>query len=360
MPRIADGYTYCAVYIYASLDDAKHGEQYGGSGFVASVSLTENPEWIECYVVTNWHVVLLAKTPVIRINRRDGKVEYIETKLSHWFRHPDGDDIAVIPIDVVLAELQVWTVGVELFVTPKIVFDEDIGIGDDTVMIGRFVNHEGKQKNSPAVRFGNIAMMTEEKIVTESGLTQEALLVEVRSLPGYSGSAVFIYSPCAMNDMSRRRQGRKKGEWPEGNNPNQQVTGTGATNFQVPNFDHMNPKGPYLLGIDFCHINRKANVLTAKGKKVEDELYVNENTGMAGVIPAWKIAEVLNIEELRQMRDREDRKITEKKTSSGVSLDAAIAEEPMKIQHTEQGEEIPIPATDQFFSDLEKASHKKT
>jgi hypothetical protein len=362
MPRIDDAYTHCAVYIYASMADARNGEQYGGSGFLAHVSLTENPDWQDSYVVTNWHVVKEAKTPVIRLNRRDDTVEYIESSMEHWFRHQDGDDIAVLPVDLGFSDLQVWSIDLELFVTSKIVFDEDIGIGDDTVMIGRFVNHEGKQKNSPAVRFGNIAMMAEEKIITEDGLAQEAFLVEVRSLPGYSGSAVFIYSPCAINDMSQRRDGRRKGEHPPGKNPSKWTENEGRTTVTVADFGDLTwtrPKGPFLLGIDFCHIRRKANVLTPDGKKVEDKLYVEENTGMAGVIPAWKIAEVLNLEELRAMRDKEDHEITERKNKSRASLDTAIAEEPQKTQTTARGMEIPIPATDQFFGDLEKASRKK-
>jgi hypothetical protein len=99
-------------------------------------------------------------------------------------------------------------------------------------------------------------------------------------------------------------------------------------------------------------------VLTPDGKKVEDKLYVEENTGMAGVIPAWKIAEVLNIEELKIVRDKEDGEITERKSKSGVSLDSAQPEE-APTQTTAQGMTIPIPATDQFFGDLEKASRKK-
>jgi hypothetical protein len=308
VPRIVDAYTQCAVYIYASIADAKNGEQYGGSGFLAHVSWKENHDWCDGYVVTNWHVVERAKTPVIRLNRRDGTVEYIETKAEHWFRHPHGDDIAAIPIDIEYASLEQWSIDVGLFVTPKIIFEEDIGIGDDTIMIGRFINHEGRQKNSPAVRFGNVAMMAEEKIITNSGLAQEAFLVEVRSLPGYSGSAVFIYSPCAMNDMSRRRKGLERVGVPK------------SDKFEMPPesyFASLSPKGPFLLGIDFCHIRRKANVLHADGKSIEDKWYVEENTGMAGVIPAWKIAEVLNLEELVAMRDKNDREMTEKKKVPG-------------------------------------------
>jgi len=298
---------------------------------------------------------------VIRFNRKDGTVEYIETKAEHWFRHPHGDDVAVTPVGVdigTLGPLKGWSIPLGLFVTPQIISDEDIGIGDDTIMVGRFVNHEGKQNNSPAVRFGNIAMMAEEKIVTKEGLAQEAFLIEVRSLPGYSGSAVFIYSPCAMNDMSQRREGRRRGEYPPNQEPLERVRGGAVVDHHDPgDLNWMARKGPYLLGIDFCHINRKAHILDSKGEKVEEKWYVEENTGMAGVIPAWKIAEVLNLEELIAMRDKDDHEITDRKNKSGASLD--YTEEPQKTQSTAEGLEIPIPATDQFFGDLEKASRKK-
>jgi len=69
-------------------------------------------------------------------------------------------------------------------------------------MVGRFIGHDGHQRNTPAVRFGNIAMMPDEKIKAADGTEQEGFLVELRSVPGCSGSAVYIYSPNAMQDMS--------------------------------------------------------------------------------------------------------------------------------------------------------------
>lgn len=327
MPRIHDTYTHCAVYIYRSLADARNGEQYGGSGFACHVRLAANPEYGDAYVVTNWHVIERAKTPVIRLNRRDGTVEYIETELEDWFQHPNGDDIAVLPVDVEFEKLQTWTIDLQNFVTPQIVHDEDIGIGDDTVMIGRFVNHEGKQKNSPAVRFGNIAMMNQEKILTEWGTEQEAFLVEVRSLPGYSGSAVLLYSPCAMNDMSVRRGGKTHKEHNDEREKERQEKG-----WVIPALpEHaFKPKGPFLLGIDFCHIHRKTAVRDLIGEKIEEGWFVRENTGMAGVIPAWKIAEALNAEELVALRAKSDREITERNKQSGASCDSVEEDTPQK------------------------------
>jgi hypothetical protein len=314
VPRIADQYTDCAVYIYKTLEQARNGEHYGGSGFLVGIIPDEEfPHRGFVYVVTNTHVIAKAEYPVIRFNRKDGSTECIPTKRENWFPHLSGDDISVFPITVSLEDMQVAVIGLDMFVTQTRISDEDIGIGDDTVMIGRFVNHEGKQQNSPAVRFGNIAMMDREKIVTEAGIEQEAFLVEMRSLPGYSGSAVLIYSPCAMNDMSQIRRGKTRPK-----------LGSGAL-LPPETMDafnaHTSAKGPYLLGIDFCHIQRKYNVRDAHGAEVSEGLFVMENTGMAGVIPAWRIAEVLDRDELKDKR--KEKLLPEKQYETTASLDTA-------------------------------------
>jgi len=335
------------------MDDAKLGEHFGGSGFLVSVHLEQNPLWWNGYVVTNWHVIRRADCAVIRLN---GSVEFIETSPNEWFRHPDGDDIAVIPVDLQYEHLRFWSIDIKYFVTPQLIFEEDIGIGDDTIMVGRFVSHEGQQRNSPAARFGNIAMMAGEKIQTKER-DQEAFLVEVRSLPGYSGSPVFIYSPCAMNDMSERRGGRKKGEYLPGQNPSIRKEGqVTVTNFDLGDLYWTHPKGPFLLGIDFCHLNRREMVREQNGDKVRQGWYVEENTGMAGVIPAWKIAEVLNGEALKKMRENDDREVTERVARAGVSLDADF---PERMQTTKEGVDIPVPSKEDFESALKKASRKK-
>jgi hypothetical protein len=50
--------------------------------------------------------------------------------------------------------------------------------------------HEGRQKNSPTARFGNIAQMPNEPVIIKR-FEQECFLVEARSIGGYSGSPVF-------------------------------------------------------------------------------------------------------------------------------------------------------------------------
>ena len=297
MPRIDDVFTEVAVYLYQSIEDAEEGASFGGSGFIASVPFDVNAEYRSLYAVTNRHVVTRAIEPVIRLNRKDGSIECVPTKRQQWLFHPDGDDIAVIAIQREWRNLKFSSVPLDNFITPQLITHEDIGIGDDAVMVGRFINHEGKQKNSPAARFGSIAMMDDEQIVSqESGIAQQSFLVETRSLPGYSGSPVFLYSQSAMMDGSRQRGGEPKA----------------VTNLAK----WLLPKGPYLLGIDWCHIQRKAWILSREGRRIDDGWYVEENTGMAGVIPAWKIAEVLKSEELVMQRKADDEEITRLKRNS--------------------------------------------
>ena len=131
-------------------------------------------------------------------------------------------------------------------------------------------------------------MMPGDKIVSSSGFSQESFLVEMRSLPGYSGSAVYVYSPNSMNDMSKVRGGQNMSDLSEFN-----LFGKEAQTSVDLMMNKLAPKGPYLLGIDWCHLNNICTVLN-RGNQPSEGLYVSMNSGMAGVVPAWKIAETIN------------------------------------------------------------------
>lgn len=312
MPRIADAYIDNAVYIYSTIEDAEVGRGIGGSGFLVHVPFPNDKKFQQTYVITNRHVVLSSATPVIRLNRIDDSTSSLVTSQEAWILHPDGDDVAVLPIPLNRNEVRCISIGMELFVTQKLIKEEDIGIGDDTIMVGRFIGHDGRQRNTPAVRFGNIAMMPQEKIKATAGSEQEAFLVELRSMPGYSGSAVYIYSPNAMQDMSARRKGQSMAPLADFN-----LFGPEAQ-------EHINlmdlkitPKGPYLLGLDFCHLNKNIKVRNAADCPHPEGLFVRENTGMAGVVPAWKIAEILNSESLSTARQELETRLATKRAELG-------------------------------------------
>ena len=62
--------------------------------------------------------------------------------------------------------------------------------------MGLFADFIGKEKNQPVIRFGNVSLITDEKVKTNKKgepVTMEHLyLVECMSLGGFSGSPVFF------------------------------------------------------------------------------------------------------------------------------------------------------------------------
>lgn len=62
--------------------------------------------------------------------------------------------------------------------------------------------------------------------------------------------------------------------------------------------------GPLLLGVDWCHLNDKRSVLDEHGKKLSE--YVKQNSGMMGVVPAWKILDVFQEEVLVKLRKKQE------------------------------------------------------
>jgi hypothetical protein len=208
------------------------------------------------YAVTNAHVIRDDFT-VIRINKRFGGYDILELPRSTWLEHPDGDDLAVCA--TVLTPLHDFK-----FVTSNGCVDDErvkrhnIGVGDDVFMIGRFTGHPGEKKNLPIARFGSIAMMPSEELENALGRKRPHYLVEVRSVSGFSGSPVFIYdTPIPPLSVNVR---------PE----------------KFSNF---------LLGIDCGHLPEHEKYLSA---------------GIAAVVPASRLLELLEHPDLKQKReDRE-------------------------------------------------------
>jgi hypothetical protein len=144
-----------------------------------------------------------------------------------------------------------------------------IGPGDEVFTVGRFINHEGRQQNLPTARFGNIAQLPWEPVMQDTGHKQESFLVEARSIGGYSGAPVFVQIPAA----SAR---------PEMPNRIEQI---------------LQHHGPWLLGVDWGHINDWQPVVSPSGAPINRDpaaMRVRMNTGIMAVVPAWKLADLLN------------------------------------------------------------------
>jgi hypothetical protein len=323
----------CCVYIYKTEKDARAGEvSGGGSGFWVSVPFKANPDRSQNYAVTAKHVLDGMDNPVLRVNRKDGTSKPFVTNRLRW-KDNGKDDLAVYALDIDENDFAIMTADISDFVDER--RQQMIYPGDEAFMVGRFISHEGKEKNSPSVRFGNISMLATETRVNAYGHDQQTFLVEQRSLPGYSGSPVFVF----LNPSQPRP-------------PMWMVAGNriGKINRETT--------GPWLLGVDWLHIHNWEQVMDGcdeEAKKIPDR-WVKSHTGMAGVIPAWKLAELLDCEELLVDRAKDDRRITEEnKPKSYSSYDSAS---PDAMQITPEGAEIPVPTKDQFLNDLKKIIQK--
>jgi hypothetical protein len=271
MPRIDNEYLDCVLYLYPSEADAENGTRTGGSGFWVGMPISSE-EWA-VYAVTNRHIIENGGA-VIRLSTQDGRKAVFPTIKGDWVFHPDGDDLAVYspPLETLdLANCRINFARRGGIIDREIFGVMDIHPGDDVFAVGRFINHEGRQRNLPTARFGCIGQMPWEPIKQDTGFMQESFLVEARSIGGYSGSPVFLHRA---NFFSNAR-----------------------LTINRPTF-----WGPWLLGVNWGHINDWAPVCDASGRPIDPsnprDMRVRTNTGMMAVVPAWKLAELLDREEL--------------------------------------------------------------
>ncbi len=269
MPQLNQLARDCVVYLYASTEDAGTGTHYGGSGFLAYLHTTPNLD-AHLYAITNRHVIE-AGYPIIRGIKFSRVSVVLPQSVKDWIFHPDGDDLAICPIGR-WRESNFVGIPVDRFITQTTMKDHELRFGADVYMAGRFIGLDGKQRNDPCVRFGNISMMPQ--FIERPGLTaQESFVIEMRSKAGFSGAPVFVY-------------------------------------FDKPTSDEEEAL-TFLLGVDWADIPLYEDIvrLDAGGKEYPKQLKAKVNSGMTAVIPAWRISQLLNDPELVDQRRIADHRI---------------------------------------------------
>jgi hypothetical protein len=313
MPRIPDQLADCSIYFYETEDDANNGSQFGGCGFLAHVVSELNPGIGFLYAITNKHVIDPdeGNCSVIRLSRKAGGFDTISAKYDDWFKHLNGDDIAVLPFDFTdetAARFRWWSVPSDLFITHEVIDAYRIGIGDEAFMIGRLISNDGRQRNTAVVRFGNLSLMADpnEPLRHKHG-EFEGFLVECRSLSGFSGSPVFVMT----TQVYRGEDAEKVAKFRVGGGiPPEAIQGGKEQRFPgqiVVQSLSVTNAGPWLLGIDWGHTPLYR--IVERNEVPDVALRVEMNTGIACVSPSWKIMEVLNRRELVEQRRKEDEQI---------------------------------------------------
>ena len=130
--------------------------------------------------------------------------------------------------------------------------------------------------------------------------------------------------------------------------------------------DRHHPERILLIGIDCGHMHYLerdvyAVIRDLSGEKQarQTNLYVDVNTGLAIVIGAWKLDELLNIQELLTMREDENRR--RKKAASYTKLDSATRPRLQKTVAPNEADriEIPIPSKGEVLEVFKKVTRKR-
>lgn len=317
--RVPEEMLKCVVFL-----GIEHGVsvKWVGTGFLVLLEEKEGDAAFRfTYLVTANHVAdELDGVPFkIRANRKSGEAVEIAANGSGdlvWYRHPKGEsvDVAVCWWQMPSRDLDLLAVPTSMFLTREIADKTNVGPGDEVSITGLFAKIKGQSKNLPIVRIGNLAMVPRGPVVPSGVGNIEAYLIEVKSLGGISGSPVFIRQTIDIPGLF---------EWGT-NNP--------ATAQAYSNIIR-------LLGLAHGHWNIDLGEINSPAvEHVKDGF----NVGLAIVVPAEHILEVLHNGELTAMRrELKDKELAKNK---GATMDSASSES--------------IFTKEDFESALRKASRK--
>jgi hypothetical protein len=229
--------------------------------------------WIN-YAVTARHVIDGSRPhgPLgIRCVTPDGgRTKFYALSQDRWWVHPTSD-VAVAPLTIPLAEYGIKVLPMDLLATGDWIREHDVGPGDHVVTPGLFSQYVGVSRDEPVLRFGRIALVPSQPLrIPAQGphpsMELDAVLAELASWGGQSGSPVFVYFG-ADRDLFRER----------------------LVHTQVPS--------PKLLGLLQGHYLVSQRVDEIPGGRIP------MNSGIAIVVPASKILEVLGMDPAKEYRE---------------------------------------------------------
>jgi len=262
-----------------------------GTGFFVGVPDSTNPAVSYVYLVTAKHVLFDSKTNslypriVTRLNKRGGSILRGTITLAAQgtnktvYIHSDPTvDLAVIPTGWPTSDIIDGKWFPENLIIDRTTLNSlHIEEGTEVFFTGLFTQHIGAKKNHPIFRFGHLALVTEERISWVGGQMAELLLMESSSYGGNSGSPVFF-----LLDLLRPPGDLRDGPL--------RLAGVMSGAFQ---------------DIRKAVLKKSEN---SEGTQVDQaarqtlEMNFAMNMGIAGVVPSYKLLEILHSDELEERR----------------------------------------------------------
>jgi hypothetical protein len=287
-PPIPDEIKKAVTFVFAP---TTQGLKAIGTGFFVSVPNETDPTKMFGYTVTAKHVLQVDPDdpkkglhPMIflRVGNPAGDADLLPIfltgpKATQVFTHGDHSvDIAVIA-GAPRGKYDLKFIGSSMLATREHLSQGQIKEGDETFFLGLFSPFPGMKKNYPIVRFGRLALVTEEKIPWK-GEMLTLYLMETQSFGGNSGAPVFFYPGLE----------RKPGTVVLGG-PTLLLAGVMKGTFRDLN------------QILFAEPGKEP-----KAEMLEGKIPISvENMGIAPVVPAFQLHEILFSDEAKALRASE-------------------------------------------------------
>lgn len=168
-----------------------------GTGFFVSYKYPERNDVHYTFLVTAKHVLFddegnRHSRLLLRMNDKATGIakDFDIINPNAWFFHKNvaAVDIAVQPLFP--KDADILYVSSKHFVTNDLLEKNKIDIGDDVFYSGLLSYHIGKEKISPIVRFGKLALITDEKTIDGKFYN----FIDSGNIPGHSGAPVFLWA----------------------------------------------------------------------------------------------------------------------------------------------------------------------
>ena len=247
-----------------------------GTAFLIGVKHPQKPDESFAYLVTAKHVLLTndkkswLPAVFVRLNKKDGSSDMLRFDLifegpkKNVFTHEDSTvDLAVIPAVPDQQKYDFRFLPEEMITTKEDYLKLNIREGSDVFFTGLFIPHVA-QRNYPIVRFGKVALVSDERIEF-GGVEAELYLMKANAYSGNSGSPVFFY-------FGAERE-------------------PGTLTLGQPVLK--------LAGVISGRFN---DVLPVQVVQTDAVPIVTPSLGIAGVVPAYKLHDILFGEDLKKQR----------------------------------------------------------
>lgn len=288
--RVPEPFNKCVAFLGIQ---ERASVSYGGTCFFVIKESQTVQGMCQCYLVTAKHCVdnIINRPFAIRVNLKDGTCrEIIGNGQERWYLHPSENaiDVAVMPFAMTgydNGNLDQIAVPIPYFFKGNAEQEGYIKQGDEVFITGLFTNFYGNERNIPIVRIGHMAMMPNEKVSLAEFGNAEVYIIEARSTGGLSGSPVFFRRPVDVGELPKV-------------SPNGKISHPGDPRKMLEQLQ----KNPFMfLGLIHGHYPFKKNKVSKDMEKQTSELVEEINTGIALVVPARKILEVIDQPELETL-----------------------------------------------------------